>query len=175
MNENEWLQDFLKVDFNSPALTEIENVKNFALLWNLFERYFCNKFATLNKIQTNIKQLNKYNYSFPENIYNECYAYYKTRYLTDEKTNELFENLFLGRDERHKQILKSTLENPDSIMKEKILACLIIIYRLRNNLFHGSKNIARLNYQNENFKIANQVIMSFLSFLKSNNKLIELS
>lgn len=178
MNENEWLREFLKMDFNSPALTKIESIKNFALLWNLFERYFCAKYAKLPQIESNINKLIKDNYIFPETIYKNCYDYYRQRYLTKNKTNKLFEGLGFrenASDVKYKQILKSILENPDSEIKKRILACFIIVYRLRNNLFHGSKNIATLNTQNENFEIANQVIMSFLSFLKNNNKLVELN
>ena len=42
------------------------------------------------------------------------------------------------------------------------LAMLIIIYRLRSNLFHGEKSVYELPGQVENFRMANQVLMTFL-------------
>lgn len=174
MTENEWLKDFFAIDFTYPDLTNIESVKNFSILWNLFERYFCDKNASLKKIQDNINKLSESNYSFPQIIYDDYYIYSRQRYLSEGKTNELFESLlFRASDNKYKELLKSILRNSESESKKKVFACFIIIYRLRNNLFHGSKNIATIDEQNENFERANKVLMTFLSFLKSSGKLID--
>lgn len=176
MTENEWIKDFFTADFISPDLTNIESVKNFAILWNLFERYFCDKNANLKKIQDNINKLSESNYSFPQIIYDDYYTYCRKRYLIEDKTNELFESLLFrenAAENKYKELLKSILENSESESKKKVFACFIIIYRLRNNLFHGSKNIATIDEQNDNFERANKVLMTFLSFLKSSGKLID--
>jgi hypothetical protein len=46
-----------------------------------------------------------------------------------------------------------------------ILAISIIIYRYRNNLFHGIKDIPKIDAQIENFKNANSFLISFLDYI----------
>ena len=114
------------------------------------------------------------NYSFPQIIYNDYFNAYQQRYLSGGRTNQSFEALLFrdnASDKKYKKLLKSILENSEAEANKKVFACFIIIYRLRNNLFHGSKNIATIARQNDNFIKANKVLMSFLSFLKSNGKL----
>ena len=174
MNETEWVSDFFTYDSTPPDFNNIESVKNFALLWNLFERYFCDKHASLSKIQKNINKMIANNYSFPQIIYNDYFNDYQQRYLSGGRTNQSFEALLFrdnASDKKYKKLLKSILENSEAEANKKVFACFIIIYRLRNNLFHGSKNIATIARQNDNFIKANKVLMSFLSFLKSNGKL----
>jgi len=49
-----------------------------------------------------------------------------------------------------------------------LLALLIIIYRLRNNLFHGLKTLDILNDQVENLKTATYCLSIVLSAVPSN-------
>ena len=43
--------------------------------------------------------------------------------------------------------------------QEKLQSLLYIAFRLRNNLFHGSKEVEKLYEQNENFKQINSLLM----------------
>lgn len=168
MDEKKWINSFFGINRND----NIESIKNFALLWNIFERYFCSMNASLNIIKNKIYKLDEIGYNFPKKIHEDYYDYFRNRYVNqnDNSVNELFENLNF-RDNRtdieYKALLKEILENPNSVIKNKLLANFIIIYRLRNNLFHGSKNIATISEQNVSFEIANKIIMDFLEFLKN--------
>ena len=176
MKTNDWLKTFFKTDNENINYEKIENVKNFAILWNLFERYFCDKKADLNVISEKIRKLNESGYTFPSKISGEYYDYFRNRYITHDNTNAIFESLNFRQtagDMNHKSNLKNILLSDDSTNDKKVLACLIIIYRFRNNLFHGSKNIATIDNQEENFKVANEIIMIFLEFLKKSGKLNE--
>ena len=176
MDENLWIKKFFKLDLESPTLNEIESIKNFALLWNMFERYFCRKNANLENIKNNLFELDAKGYSFPESLSTDFFEFFKDRYVTNNQTNALFENLGFregNSDKKYKILLKSILEDNSSEIKDKILANFIIIYRFRNNLFHGSKDIATISQQKVNFEIANKIIMIFLDFLKRSGKLLE--
>ncbi len=45
----------------------------------------------------------------------------------------------------------------------KFVGCLIIVFRLRNNLFHGEKWSYHLRNQGDNFKYANNFLKSVMS------------
>lgn len=174
MTENKWIANFFEINLLDEQLSQIESVKNFALFWNIFEKYFCDKSANLNKIKSEIYSLSDKGFELPDKISLEYYPYFKQKYLTEKLTNERFERLEFRNtksDIGFKNLLKHILENEKSLKKEKILACFIIIYRFRNNLFHGTKNIASIDEQNENFIYANNIIMEFLTFLKKSGKL----
>lgn len=174
MNETEWLVKFFTENKRQPEFKKIESIKNFTILWNLFERYFCDTNASLTKIQDEINKMVTAGYTLPKDMYDEPYAYFCERYLSNNKTNEIFELLDFRdtrSDQQFKDDLKATLESKAPNDVKKTFACLIIIYRFRNNLFHGSKNIATISDQEENFKVANTLLMKFLDFLKRSGKL----
>ena len=65
------------------------------------------------------------------------------------------------RDE-DKPLVEAVL-NGNEISPEKVLlAILMIVYRYRNNLFHGEKSIRDLPNQIDNFRNANQLLMVFM-------------
>src|SRR5690606_30171271 len=101
-------------------------------------------------------------------------CFFRNRYFTNGEINTHFQSLnFRDRnpDLRYKERLIEILEKEQPSDNDKLFACFIIIYRYRNNLFHGSKNIARLEGQIEIFEKSNQFLQEFLDFLKSKNKL----
>ncbi len=59
----------------------------------------------------------------------------------------VIEKVLLGKEEDQTAIIK---------------ALILIIYRYRNNLFHGEKEIASLPNQQENFDYANNFLMTCL-------------
>jgi len=55
------------------------------------------------------------------------------------------------------------LQGGSDISKEnESIGCLVIIYRLRNNLFHGDKWSYNLQGQYENFTKANEFLMALM-------------
>lgn len=98
----------------------------------------------------------------PVNFENSL-AYLKERYVTDDNTNERFEHLRITPVER-KEFVKRVLLEKDENTSNIILALAIIVYRYRNNLFHGEKDFMLLNEQEQNFSVANQILMSILTY-----------
>lgn len=174
MDQNIWLQNFLTEENVKPDFNKIENVKNFTILWNLFERFFCDKEASLSRIQQNLTDLKEKGYTLPLKSFDVPFNYFRQRYITNKKTNSIFEKLDFRdtkTDKTFKQSLKNFLEGEITVDYDKLSALLIITSRFRNNLFHGSKNIARISEQEESFAQLNNVLMSLLDFLKQSGKL----
>lgn len=174
MEQNEWLQNFLTDEDTKPDFNKIENVKNFTLLWNLFERFFCNKEGSLYRIQQNLINLQNRGYIFPAKTFDIQYSYFRQRYISSTKTNVTFEGLNFrdtANEQDYKMLLKNLLEGNTTEDYHKISALLIITSRFRNNLFHGSKNVATISEQDVSFEHLNNVLMSLLDFLKKSGNL----
>ncbi len=60
---------------------------------------------------------------------------------------------------KKQQLIKSSLE-------EYLKICLFIVYRLRNNLFHGIKQLSDLTFQNDLFNVANRFLSVVIASLK---------
>ena len=54
------------------------------------------------------------------------------------------------------------MEGESSSNQEKMEALLRIAFRLRNNLYHGEKEVSKLYDQNENFKQINRLLMALI-------------
>lgn len=174
MDQNTWLQNFLIEEGVKPEFNKIENVKNFTILWNLFERFFCDKEGSLSKIQLNLTDLKHKGYTLPPKSFDVPYNYFRERYVTNKQTNFIFEKLDFRdstTEQAYKLSLKNCLEGETTADYDKLSALLIITSRFRNNLFHGSKNIAKIFEQEESFAQLNKSLMSLLDFLKDSGKL----
>lgn len=55
------------------------------------------------------------------------------------------------------------LANPPPV-REKLIVCLLIVFRYRNNLFHGNKWTYRLEGQHQNFEHATQLLLAVIAF-----------
>jgi hypothetical protein len=153
---------WINQNFNATLTDgDYNHVKDFLLLWNLYEsRLFQEKF-TIDKadrlIEKRINQ-NRLNHR----AFDYAFNYFQKRYTASGMiTYPVFEHLNFRRNDRE-QYVQSTLLNNTPSLKDKILTSAIIIYRFRNNLFHGVKDITQINYQKSNFINANTFIMRML-------------
>lgn len=147
----------------SASLTDKDYncVTEFLLLWNLFEdRLFENDFKEDKAkpyITNNIKKLD-------HDICNKVFEYFKARYTHVESgliIYPLFEKLNI-RSRDKKEFVERTLVADSPSMEDKIFASIIIIFRYRNNLFHGLKDVTQINYQQSNFITANKMLKTFI-------------
>lgn len=165
-DEIKWLNDYAETD-HSINLIEIQKVLSFCLMWNLFERIVCDKNANAKKIDQFVED----NYSekiFTSADYEQFLSYFKNRYVSGNDMNSAFYSLNFRRGDK-KELVEKVLKQEDSSGKLTIKALLLIVLRLRNNLFHGIKNTYELKLQDENFNIANQIIAKYLEMLKKRN------
>ena len=59
-----------------------------------------------------------------------------------------------------------TFNNSSPKLENIILSIGYIVYRLRNNLFHGLKPFTTLKGQNKNFKMSNNFLIEFIDTIK---------
>ncbi|GAK98214.1 hypothetical protein JCM19294_847 [Nonlabens tegetincola] len=150
----EWINNKFGTNFTE---NDLKNIKDFSLLWNIFENLVCDRNCTINRIEESLNPI-----EFQIEDFENHLNYFKERYTSDNNTNERFEYLRIVPNAR-KEFVKQVLLGNDNNTSNKILALAIIVYRYRNNLFHGEKNFMLLNEQEENFSIANQVLTSILT------------
>lgn len=149
----EWVNNRFGTDFTE---NDLKNIKDFSLLWNIFENLVCDRNCSINRMEENLNLI-----EFQIIDFDVYLTYFKERYIASNNTNERFEYLRIFPNTR-KEFVKRVLLGNDNNTSNIILALAIIVYRYRNNLFHGEKNIMSLNEQEENFSIANQFLKSIL-------------
>jgi hypothetical protein len=148
--------------FLDPPVSKdtLQTVQQFTLLWMIYEgRVFGTKYknATLQELVTDgvikLKDLEK------------PWDYFSSRYMVDDATlNDTFDQLSFE-SKKDESRLREILTSGTTDQKERTVAILLIVHRLRNNLFHGIKKMASLNLQRENLAMANNVLEDILKHL----------
>jgi hypothetical protein len=144
----------IKIDEN-----DIEEIKDFLLLWNLFESICCNKRANINCIDRIIDSKIEL---FKEENYKDIFDYFYNRYKNNNSKLEKL-NLTLAR----KKLVQNVLNDNYQDKNNKLKFIISIIYRYRNNLFHGEKDLKFIKLQKENFTKTNKFLMYFIEICKS--------
>ena len=140
-------------DLNDQLIVEIGK---FAVLWNLFEKNHCNYKCNLSNI------LDVCNYVSVSNDKQTQLA--KT--LNDRRS--WFEQLYTdfivgGLYSASRSPNEDEIKYIETFLKQEensIRGCLLCLYRIRNNLMHGLKNVEDLNTQLDIFKAANDILQS---------------
>lgn len=168
-DEIDWIMDF----FDNAAdlkVAGIDRVRNFVFLWNMFENFGCGKNADLLKIKELVGLLDSY-IPLKEDELIPFVAYFSERYFNPngDKTFSLAGLKF--RKNKSDQDALISVEAVLTLKEDapvKILeALLFILYRFRNNLFHGEKDIVNLDGQIDNFINANHILCLVLDKMKS--------
>lgn len=143
-------------------------VLNFTLMWGLFEGIEFENRAKPQKFESVAQRIAQRS---PDIVgIKAAIEFWRKRYWTGSKFRELFDGLaFQDRDGRDKVEAVLRGENADSA--SQLLAAIIIVYRLRNNLFHGIKTIDMLNDQEPNLNTACQALACMLE--ASGNGLVQ--
>jgi hypothetical protein len=154
---------------SSRIKEDFEQMESFCLLWNIFEKKVDNTSTTplgLSRIEKFIKG-NSQNVNINNSVIDSVFSYFQNRYITTGRINSKFEKLFRPQDSNWKARLISILTDNQmsSTTKEKIFGILIIAYRIRNNSFHGTKELPEIVDQKETFEHLNNFLMNFLDKL----------
>lgn len=160
MTPQDWLRHNVP-GFNELDESERNEIYSFTMLWSFFESRYLDKWAGPQVIEDFVKQrLNEHSLQVEQ--LEPHFAYFQKRYMKDTGETEHFAGLKLRGSESADRIrgaLDGTLPGP----VDRFYALFIIIYRLRNNFFHGEKWTYGLQGQKSNFEHANQVLMIALS------------
>lgn len=143
--------------YNLKEETVIE-VGKFTILWNWFEWSWCNNNCnskTIKQIAIKI-HIDKEKQAYLAEVLN------KRRTLFDQPEKEYV------RRSLHPDNARASREEDMDVMKQFITqsgneltrGCLLVLYRIRNNLMHGMKLLERLDGQIELFQAATAVLES---------------
>ena len=93
--------------------------------------------------------------------FHDAIHYYSDRYYDGTEFTHEFAGLNF-RSNDHKSLVEKVIQGQSTDDADILSAILIIVFRLRNNLFHGLKWISSIQGQGENFRHANSVLMSVI-------------
>ena len=173
-DELKWIMDFFDnaVDLSDEG---IDRVRNFAFLWNIFEASACDKRANLNSIKDAVETLNN-SEQLKSTDFEPFVDYFSNRYFNSNgDTTYSIDGLEFSNstnDQVAKDKVESVLRRDEIRPKEIVKGLLYILYRFRNNLFHGNKQVVNLNTQIDNFIAANHILSIFLSIMKRNHLIV---
>jgi hypothetical protein len=156
MNPHTWLNKSAP-GFGDLSDQEISAITYFSLLWSLFEANALHTNASSNRILVLVKEWasqNRLNLA----AFSESLAYFKNRYFNGDEFTHHFHGLNL-RSSDCPELVKAVLGGEKTNDADCVTALLIIVYRLRNNLFHGAKWAYGISDQLENFTNANNTLM----------------
>lgn len=157
MSEKEWLKSNRSyVDLDEQQLTSIFY---FPLIWNIFEKELCNKNAKIGTHPDNISS--DYAALIDSEVLSGVFSHFKKRYIRDGKATSLFKNFEFKTPSTIKGETFDILNSSDCATLQ-LKALLYIAFRLRNNLYHGEKEVNKLYEQNENFKQINLLLMALI-------------
>lgn len=132
---------------------------NFAMIWNLFEYRCMDNFAQIPKVDDFVNTL-------PSNLnldVNIIFDYFKDRYKVVDNIYNIESLLWRRNENIYRNFVIEKFRDTQCSHQDKIKAVLYIIFRLRNNLFHGEKDIAIINEQKRTFVLVNKFLMDLIT------------
>lgn len=146
--------------FNRLSKDEQNAIADFALLWSLFESRILNTTGNAATICNTVEQWQAAG-ALDAGAFAAEITYFRQRYYAEGAFTDHFSHLhFRNPDREH--MVRSVIDGSDSDPHHLVAAMLIIIYRYRNNLFHGVKWQYNLEGQLDNFSTANAALMKIL-------------
>ena len=146
--------------FDALSREEWDAILHFSLLWSLFEARVLSSRGSANAIVKATKDW-KAQGKLDDQFFADDLAYFRHRYLANGTFTDHFEHLLFRKNDCS-ELVRAVLKNESTEMAEIVAALLIIIYRFRNNLFHGRKWEYGIQEQRDIFFRANAVLMKVL-------------
>ena len=159
MNPIDWLCA------KAPGFNELPEedrlaIMHFSLLWSFFEAEALKTNASAAAI---LAVVHEWANQGRLNVaaFAESLDYFKARYFHNGAASQHFQGLSLRRNDKPSMV-EAVLREENTNPADSVSALLIIVYRLRNNLFHGVKWAYGIHDQLGNFTHANTALMSAL-------------
>ena len=156
MSATHWLEENA-LGFQQLSVDERSAIMEFSFLWSLFEARALNSRGNGDAI-VRVSERWIDEGLLTEQTFEHELAYFQNRYWKDGEFTYHFEHLHL-RPGDQPDLVKRVLRDEAADLSEVATTVLIIVYRFRNNLFHGVKWAYQLQGQLENFSHANAVLM----------------
>jgi hypothetical protein len=133
---------------------------DFAFLWSLFEAEIMEANASVDQITEKVDAWVAAD-MLGANLYDTELLYFRNRYFADGEFTYHYPFLHLRKSD-HPELVEAVLQSANNDPRDRILVLLMIVWRLRNNLFHGAKWAYQIKGQRDNFTHANAVLMRVL-------------
>jgi hypothetical protein len=152
-----WLEKTV-IGFSLLSGTEREAIKDFALLWTVYEGMVLDASGSAAAIKRAVGLLKSEGRLSLDRVL-PMIRYFRDRYFDGIDLTDEFYSLHMRRND-DSNLVERVLRGKSNDDPEMLSAVLIIIYRLRNNLFHGVKWSYGIRGQLGNFQNANAVLMA---------------
>ncbi len=142
-------------NLNNELVVEIGR---FAILWNCFERFQCNNFCNPKEIKkiAPFLHIDEKAQAKLAKVLNQRRSWFG-QVIPEYVETGLYPGNARQNQTEDRLLMEKFLEQSE---KDLRLGCLLVIYRIRNNLMHGLKCIEQLNDQLELFQAVNGVLES---------------
>lgn len=137
-----------------------EAIVIFTFLWSLFEDQVMGRKARADLICAKVDEWRAAG-TLDAEQYDAELSYFRQRYFANGTFTRHFPYLNL-RPADQPNLVQSVLDGSNNDPRDRLLTVLIIVWRFRNNLFHGEKWRYRLMDQFQNFSHASAVLMRLL-------------
>ena len=157
MDPEDWLRDRVN-GYSELGPHDVRAIQNFTFLWSIFEARRLNNDGNVPAIMAIV---DKYAAALRPEPYQRAIAHFRARYFDGAALTDNFRRLYLP--ERDYIILVERFVRGDPLtLRDIVAALLIIVYRIRNNLFHGNKWDGDMQDERMNFSQANDVLIAFM-------------
>jgi hypothetical protein len=159
MNPIDWLCA------KAPGFNELPEedrlaIMHFSFLWSFFEAEALKTNASATAILAIVHEWADQG-RLNDAAFAESLGYFKARYFKNGTATQHFQGLSLRKNDIP-SLVEAVLRGENTKPADIVSALLIIVYRLRNNLFHGVKWVYGISGQLDNFTHANTALMSAL-------------
>lgn len=160
MDPIKWLEAHAP-GFMQLGEAERQAILHFALLWSFFEARAMHTSGSSKRIR---KLANSWGSSgqIDLNDFAAPLEYFRQRYSDNGQPTAYFSSLYLRKSDSP-GLVQAVLRGDSATPAETLAALLIVVFRLRNNLFHGTKWAYGIQDQLANFEYANAVLMNALA------------
>lgn len=156
----EWLRVNAR-GFKNLTDKEVSAISDFLFLWSLFEARVLNNEGSTSTICDAVDAWQNAGILDAQLLDPEL-TYFRQRYFANGAVTGHFEHLHLRRNDQE-ELIRAVIDGTRGNPRDRFAAVLIIIFRYRNNLFHGVKWRYDLADQLGNFTTANAALMKVLS------------
>ncbi|EHH1077622.1 hypothetical protein J7I01_003283 [Vibrio parahaemolyticus] len=130
-------------------------IADFCVMWAVFEgTELADADSAVDELAYVACRLVKDHIDFSEEL-----AFWSNRYIEEGATNKPFDKLGFTHKPHIKLVSDVLLGNQTDALKVAH-AILLIVYRLRNNLFHGNKDITQIHNQVTNLDMASKALIN---------------
>ena len=159
----QWLNGHFRGEL-SLSLEQLGPILCFSLIWNLFETRACGRHATQESIRRAVDHADESG-RLEHSRYEPFLTFFQNRYQ-GRSSDETFRRLLMENQTAQEMVRRALLGEAQDL-NNKVYALLLIGHRVRNNLFHGNKEVGSLPRQTELFVAVNALLATFLEDIEN--------